>query len=405
MRIRSLAGVDWGILAPAFLLCLLGLVIIYSATGADVSISSPFSKQLMWLAAGAFVAAAVVASPPKIFHAFAIIVYVVSVLLLLAVLLFPSGGSGARRWLHMGPVNFQPSEFAKFALVLVLARIMSDRRFRRENLQGLVVPVLLAGIPLGLVLVEPDLGTSLVFGVILLAMLFWSGVKGIYLFFLVTPLVSMAAAFHLVSWLVFFALLLVSIYAFRVRLKDAAYLLVVNPAVGIATPLIWKSLKTYQQKRILAFLNPSLDPWGAGWHIMQSKIAIGSGGLLGKGILHGTQKKLEFLPQRHTDFVYSVIGEELGFLGCAAVLLLFYVMIRRSILLARACNNKFSSLACIGLASYIGFQAVVNIGMTLGIIPVAGIPLPFVSYGGSSMLLSLATVGLLLSVAKHKYEY
>jgi rod shape determining protein RodA len=405
MRIRSIAGLDLGILIPAVALSLLGLLVIYSATGGEGLGRGPFVKQLIWLGLGAIVAGVVVVTPPKTFHAFAIVIYAVSVLLLLAVLFLPAAGGGARRWIHLGPVNFQPSEFAKFALVMVLARVMSDRRFRRERLQGLLLPVLLTAVPFALVLVEPDLGTSLVFGGILISMLFWSGVKGIYLVLLVTPLISVAAAFHWISWLVFFAILLVSIYAFRVRLSDAAYLLVVNPAVGIATPLIWNSLKTYQQKRILGFLNPSLDPWGTGWHIMQSKIAIGSGGLLGKGILHGTQKKLEFLPQRHTDFVYSVIGEELGLLGCVAVLLVFYVMIRRTISLAKTCNNRFSSLACIGLISYITFQTVVNVGMTLGIMPVAGIPLPFVSYGGSSMLFTLVSVGLLLSIARHKFEY
>lgn len=405
MRARSLAGLDIGVLIPAIVLCLLGLLVIYSATGADRFGRAPFVKQVVWLACSLVVAGTVLATPPKTFHAFAIVIYILSVLLLVVALLYPAGGHGARRWLHLGPVNFQPSEFAKFALVMVLARTMSDRRFRGERLQGLVLPVILTAIPFVLVLIEPDLGTSLVFGVILLAMLFSSGVKGIYLFFLVTPLVSVAAAFHLVSWLIFFAVLLISIYAFRVRLSDAAYLLVVNPAVGIATPLIWNSLKAYQQKRILGFLNPSLDPWGTGWHIMQSKIAIGSGGLLGKGILHGTQKKLEFLPQRHTDFVYSVIGEELGLVGCIAVLLLFYVLIRRTISLAGTCNSKFSSLACIGLVSYIGFQVVVNIGMTLGIMPVAGIPLPFVSYGGSSLLFALISVGLILSIGRHRFEY
>lgn len=405
MRVRLFAGLDLAILIPTVVLTLLGLLVIFSATGADTSASSPFVKQISWLLFGAVVFTIVVATPPRTFHAFALVIYAISVFLLIAVLVVPAGGPGASRWLHLGPVNFQPSEFAKFALVLVLARIMSDRRFRRESLRGLIIPVAMSGIPLFLVLIEPDLGTALVFGVILLAMLFWTGVKGVFLFFLLTPVVSVVAAFHLVSWLIFFAVLLICIYAFRVQLGDAAYLLIANPAVGIATPIIWKSLKIYQQKRILSFLNPNLDPRGAGWHIIQSKIAIGSGGLLGKGILHGTQKKLEFLPQRHTDFVYSVIGEELGFLGCIAVLLLFYVMIRRSISLARTCNNRFSSLACIGLICYIGFQVVVNVGMTLGIMPVAGMPLPFVSYGGSSLLFSLITIGFILSVSRHRFEY
>lgn len=404
MRARAFTGSSFGIFVPASVLVLLGLLVIYSATGADTSLSSPFAKQIIWLLCGGVVAGLVIAAPSKTFQAFALVIYGMSILLLLAVLAFPSG-IGARRWLHFGPVHFQASEFAKFALVLVLARTMSDRRFRRESLQGLVLPTVLTGIPFILVLIEPDLGTATVFGIILLAMLFWGRVKGIYLFFLVTPLVSIAAAFNLVSWLVFFALLLISIYALRVQLSEAAYLLIANPAVGIATPLIWRSLKTYQQKRILGFLNPSLDPTGAGWHIIQSKIAIGSGGFWGKGILHGTQKKLEFLPQRHTDFVYSVIGEELGFLGCIAVLLLFYVMIRKTIGLARTCKNRFSSLACIGLISYIGYQAVVNVGMTLGIVPIAGTPLPFITYGGSSLLFSMIAVALILNISKHRYEY
>lgn len=404
MRGKVFTGFDLGIFVPATVLVLLGLLVIYSATGADTSLTSPFVKQIIWFLGSAVAAALVIMAPPKTFHAFALIIYGISILLLVLVLVFPSG-VGTRRWFDLGPISFQPSEFAKFALVLVLARIMSDRKFRRESFQGLILPIVLTGIPFILVLVEPDLGTATVFGIVLLATLFWSKVKGIYLFFLVTPLVSIAAAFNLVSWLVFFALLLISIYAFRIQLSEAAYLLIANPAIGIATPLIWRSLKTYQQKRILGFLNPSLDPTGAGWHIIQSKIAIGSGGLWGKGILHGTQKKLEFLPQRHTDFVYSVIGEELGFLGCVAVLLLFYVMIRRTIGLARTCKNSFSSLACIGLISYIGYQAVVNVGMTLGIVPIAGTPLPFITYGGSSLFSSVMAIALILSIGRHRFEY
>jgi rod shape determining protein RodA len=405
MRGKPFAGFDFWIFIPAVVLTLLGLVVIYSATGADASFSSPFGKQVIWLAVSAVVAGLVMMTPPKTFNAFAMILYVLSIILLLAVLVLPYGGPGARRWLHFGPVGFQPSEFAKFALVLTLARIMSDRRFRKDNLQGVILPVVVTAIPFLLVLVEPDLGTALVFGVVLLAMLFWSGARTIFLFFLITPLVSVAAAFHLVSWLVFFAVLIVCIYAFRVHLTEAVPLLVINSGIGIATPLIWNSLKTYQQKRILSFLNPGLDPRGAGWHIIQSKIAIGSGGLWGKGILHGTQKKLEFLPQRHTDFVFSVIGEELGFVGCVVVLFLFYMMIRRSIGIARTCKNKFSSLVCLGLISYIGIHVVVNTGMTLGIIPVAGIPLLFLSYGGSSLLFSWVAVALILSIGKHRYEY
>ena len=404
MRAKVFAGFEFGIFLSASILVFLGLLVIYSATGADTSISSPFVRQMIWLFCSAVVAGLVIVAPSKTFHAFALIIYGISILLLLVVLVIPSG-IGARRWIPLGPVHFQASEFAKFALGLVLARIMSDRKFRRERLQGLILPIILTGIPFILVLIEPDLGTATVFGAILLVMLFWSKVKGIYLFFLVTPLVSIAAAFHLVSWLIFFALLLISIYAFRIQLSEAAYLLIVNPAIGIATPLIWRSLKTYQQKRILGFLNPSLDPTGAGWHIIQSKIAIGSGGLWGKGLLHGTQKKLEFLPQRHTDFVYSVIGEELGFLGCVAVLLLFYVMIRRTIGLAKTCKNRFSSLACIGLISYIGYQAVANVGMTLGIVPIAGTPLPFITYGGSSLFFAMMAVALILNISRHRFEY
>jgi rod shape determining protein RodA len=169
--------------------------------------------------------------------------------------------------------------------------------------------------------------------------------------------------------------------------------------------LLWQGLKEYQKRRILIFINPGLDPRGAGWHVLQSKIAIGSGGLLGKGYLNGTQKKLAFLPEQHNDFIFSTLGEELGFIGCLALVVLFGWLLYRGLLIAQQSRNRFASLTAIGILSVISFQTVLNIGMTLGMLPVTGIPLPFLSYGGSSMMVMMAMAGILLSIGIRRYEY
>jgi rod shape determining protein RodA len=256
-----------------------------------------------------------------------------------------------------------------------------------------------------LVLKQPDLGTSMIFLVILLSLLFWTGLSLYLIVLLITPLLSLILAFHWISWGLFFLGLLIALFYLRPGRWLGAFVVVLNLLFGIVTPILWNKMHDYQKERILAFLDPSRDPLGSGYQLIQSKVAIGSGGLLGKGYLNSSQARLEFLPMQHTDFIYSVLGEEFGLLGCSLVLLLLGYMLYRGIHLALKSRNNFSSLLAWGIITVLGFQSFVNIGMTLGILPVTGVPLPFVSYGGSALLVNWAMWGLLININAHWQEY
>jgi rod shape determining protein RodA len=227
----------------------------------------------------------------------------------------------------------------------------------------------------------------------------------LYLFLIVSPVISLICAFHWISWALFFLLLVFLLHRLRLTFVFSVGFLLLNLAFGMITPLVWNKLHHYQKQRIIIFLDPGRDPQGAGYQIIQSKVAIGSGGIAGKGFLQGSQTKLAFLPHQHTDFVFSVLGEEFGLLGEIVVLGLFALLLVKGILLAQKTRNTFAGNVVIGLVAVIGFQMLVNVGMTLGVMPVTGLPLPFVSYGGSSMLLSWSIVGLLLAINSRWYEY
>jgi len=252
---------------------------------------------------------------------------------------------------------------------------------------------------------QPDLGTSLVFFALFLSMLFWAGVPILFLIVLVSPLLSLVCGFHWYTWAPFFLGFLLVLYYLRPGLVFGAFMILLNFAVGTVTSLVWSRLYDYQRLRILTFLDPGQDPQGAGYQIIQSKIAIGSGGTLGKGFLQGSQTKLAFLPMQHTDFIFTVVGEEFGLIGALVILSLFAFLIVRGVLIAKKARNTFASFTAIGVTTIFTFQMLVNIGMVIGVMPVTGLPLPFLSYGGSSMLLSWICVGLLLAICYKWYEY
>jgi rod shape determining protein RodA len=306
---------------------------------------------------------------------------------------------GAQRWLGVGPFTFQPSELAKVATVLMLARYLSSRREPPRSLRDLVGPGIIVGIPFLLVLKQPDLGSAIVFVGIAFAMLFWSGVRPRLLFMLASPGLSLLLAFNDWTWGAWMVLFTGLLFAWRPYVSDALVVWFLNVAMGaIALPL-WKRLAPYQQNRLLTFLNPEVDPRAAGYHAIQSKVAIGSGGWFGTGYTQGPQKRLAFLPEQHTDFVFPIVGEELGFVGVLVALALFLLLFLVLLRIARRATDSFSSLLIFGIMGLMFTHVYENIGMTVNLMPITGIPLPFFSYGGSFFVICCLCLGLAFRVA------
>jgi rod shape determining protein RodA len=311
---------------------------------------------------------------------------------------------GAKRWIALGGFQFQPSEVAKFATMLLVCRMLARPRIDVRRLSVLLPVLGVAFLPFGLILIEPDLGTSLSIPACVVPMLYWTGLPLEVILLVLAPVASMILAVKLWIWILFLLILGGSLLFLRLPRSVFTVVLLVNLAAGAATPIIWNGLKPYQRQRVLTFLNPEEDMAGAGYQVIQSRIAVGSGGLLGRGYLKGTQKGLAFLPQQHTDFVFSVLGEEGGFVGCVAALIGFAVLVTRGLLLAVRARSRFASVLVVSIISGIMFHVAVNVSMTLGLAPVTGIPLPFLSYGGTFLLATMAQMGLVFNVSLRRNE-
>ncbi|MFH1277746.1 MAG: rod shape-determining protein RodA [Candidatus Eisenbacteria bacterium] len=394
---------DWTLFVSTLLILAFGILVLSSAGRTTGGAADYHTRQLVWAAIGVAAMLLALFLPFRTLDVLAIPVYGAVLVSLLYLILTSSSGAG--RWIGLGPFRFQPSEAAKIALVLMMARVLSDHPPGRSGLQGWLIPAVVAGIPFLLVLRQPDLGSSLVFGAILVPMLFWAGLPERAILFAISPAIGLVASAHLPTWIAFLVVLFVVLVAMRSSLLFLGATLGMNMLVGIAGPILWNQLEDYQQLRILTFLDPNHDPLGAGYQIIQSEVAIGSGGFTGKGFLQGTQKGLSFLPEQHTDFVFSVVGEEFGYLGCALLLTLFAVLLGRMLLIAARTRNRFASLIVIGFFGYLAFQVVVNVGMTLGLVPVTGLPLPLMSYGGSSLVTTLFAIGVVLGVGLRHRRY
>lgn len=398
---------DWVIVLITLALVAFGVAMVYSASHVP---SSPgrldlWRSQILWAVLGLTVATLATIIPYRVFETFAHILFGGSLFLLLLVPFIGISEYGAKRWLDFGGFNFQPSEPAKILTVMMLARYLDRRRLdltRPGEVLG-AVGIMLA--PWFLIVRQPDLGTSLSLPVATAAMLYWAGLPAGILLLLVTPVLSMILSLWLWLWIPYVLGLAGLLRAFQVRRAILVIVLLVNVVIGLATPQIWNHLKPYQRERILTFVDPNRDRSGSGYQIIQSRIAIGSGGFWGKGYMEGTQKALAFLPMQHTDFIYSVVGEEFGFVGTAAVLVLLGGLIVRGFWVAGRARNRFGSLLAIGIATTFLFHTLVNTAMTAGLAPVTGIPLPFISYGGTFMITCLFQVGLLLNVAIRRNEY
>ncbi|MDI6840123.1 MAG: rod shape-determining protein RodA [bacterium] len=400
---RCLRDFDFGLLLVTFLLLTFGCLAVYSATYTGHHFI--YLRQIIWIGIGAILSIILYLVPWKFWDVFSCFFFIISVSSLILVLFTGTYIRGAKRWLQIGGFEFQPSEIAKLGVLFFLASFLSNKKFQVKELRNLIIPLVIIGIPFILVLLEPDIGTSLVFIFLGVLMLFYKGVNILYLFIIISPIIALICGVHWISLTIFLVILGFIFYFFRVPLNDSVPAFLVNLAVGLLHSILWSHLKPYQRTRIIGFLSPSRDPQGMGWQLLQSKIAIGSGGLTGKGILGGTQKGFAFLPQAHTDFIFATIGEEFGFFGCCVILACFFILLWRGIVIAKTARAGFAGFLAVGIVGILGFQIFINIGMTLGIVPVVGVPLPFISYGGSSMVVSLAMIGLLLNISKHRYEY
>lgn len=398
MRRQRFAEFDRVFFVTMILLLLFGLVILYSACQSEDEARrlDAWKKQGVFAAIGMLAFAICAAIPPGVWERISPYTYAAALASLVAVLVAGTSGGGATRWLAFGGVRLQPSELAKIATILLLARVLARRRHPAENILGLVAPVLVVLLPALLTLRQPDLSTAVVFLVCLPPMLFWSGVSIPYLLLASSPLLSVVCASSLVSWLVFAALLLLLVYRSRILLAERIVFGALSVAAFPLTKRIWDNLEPYQQQRLSTFLHPMEDRTGAGYQIIQSTVAVGSGGATGVGYLEGTQKGLEFLPARHTDFIFSVVGEELGFLGTMALLGLFTLLLVRGFRIAASIRDPFAGLTVVGILSILAFQVLVNIGVNLGLVPVTGLPLPIFSYGGTSLVSTLAALGIVM---------
>jgi rod shape determining protein RodA len=355
---RLVTQFNWWYFLLILTLATIGVVVIHSANHArpEALYQNLYIKQVYWILCGLGAMLCAIFIDYRILSRFAYPIFLITVLSLIYVLLFGTIFSGARRWIHLGPLTLQVSEFAKFALIIVLAKYFEGGKAGGQyDLRDLVIPCLLTGILGGLIYMQPDLGTALI--------------------------------------LVFIFI----VFVIAIELDPKTLWRLIGTGVILA-PFGWFFLKDYQKTRIMTLFNPELDPLKTGYHTIQSKIAVGSGGFWGKGLMAGTQSRLNFLPEKHTDFIFSVYAEELGFIGVAVLLFLYLVLILKGLNIAFRAGDRFGLFVALGIVASLSFYVIFNIGMTIGIFPVTGLPLPLLSYGGSSLITNFFALGLLLNI-------
>lgn len=398
-------GIDVPLLVFALLLSAFGIAMVFSAgqTDAPGFVADLWKRQLGFLAVSLGAAVVVMRGSVRLIEWTAWPLYLFACGLLVVVLFVGTGAgtaAGMKSWLSIGGVRIgQPAELAKLATVLMLARVLAARRESPRALFELWQPLLVVAIPWALVLAQRDIGTAIAFIGICFVMLYWSGVPWQLLVMLASPGISLILAFSTGAWGAWFFLLIALMLWYRPYLLEGVALMLANVTMGIVAPILWERLAAYQQRRLLVFLDPAFDPQNAGYNVNQSKVAIGSGGLFGNGFTLGSQKRLQFLPERHTDFIFSVVGEELGFIGVTVALALFLALFLRTTRVATRAADAFPSLAAMGILAAWLVHVVVNVGMTLNLMPVTGIPLPFFSYGPSFLLVSWISVAVLLRIS------
>jgi len=407
---------DLALFLPVVFLWILGNLLVYSATKMHTSglLYHIYYDQMIWTALGIMIIMGALSIPTRFYYRFAPVIYVLTLILLAAVLVAGESSKGAQRWFSLGPIRIQPSEFAKIGLLLMLAKYFAKKNISLYDPKTLIVPILIIFPPFILILKQPNLSTALVFMAMSLPMFYWAGMTLLEIFFLTSPILSVVlSAIPLiltfgtgtapgiagaVPWTIFFIVLVVIFSLTRPPLPLLFIVLFLNLSAALGTNIIWeKFLHDYQKMRVISFVDPQSDPRGAGYQVIQSMIALGSGQSLGKGYLKGSQVNLSYLPDQHTDFIFAVLGEQFGMVGCVGVLILFMFIIVRALTTTQVIRNRFSNLLLVGSAAIIAFHTVANVAMVIGLMPVTGLPLPYLSYGGSFTLTVSILTGLMLN--------
>jgi rod shape determining protein RodA len=434
MSFRDILKIDYLLLLPVIVLLVLGILFIYSSgiTSSGVQLSDEYVRQIIWASAGVVTALVLALVNYRLFYNISLYIYLISLLPLIYTLFFGTIINNAR-WLRIGSFGLQSSEFVKISVIILLARFLADTERNNNSFSRFFVSCLIVFVPMGIVLIQPDLGTSLVYLAILMTMTFTAGISMRYVMFMISCIALTGIFLVLPLWQTYILRRSIPVLAVltnpRFILIAAAFLLLIS-AIALFGLIKFKKryffwvvyssaiiifslgasyaarliLKNYQIMRLIVFLDPNVDPRGAGWNIIQSITAIGAGGLTGRGYLQGTQSHYRFLPEQSTDFIFSIFSEEAGFMGGLLVFALFLIICQRLLATMKTAADPFAKYICAGLAGMIGFHFIVNVGMTMGIMPITGIPLLFMSYGGSAVLATMIGVGLVLSIFIRRYN-
>lgn len=392
-----------------FFICLalvsVGLMSIYSATY-DINNAANFDRQLNWSLIGFVMMMVLAFLPLRTIHRLSFAFYFICLAILIIVLFFGTTIKGSKSWFGIGGIGGQPSEFAKIATILAFASYISKSDVSLSNIKNFAVALSIFAFPMLLIFLQPDLGTVIIFFLVLIPLLFWAGASFFLLLAIISPILSaFASLFGIIPYLIVIIICILLLFRFHENKFALAIAIGLTIAVGLSMHVIYERLPAYQQKRISAFVHPEMDQRGAGYNVMQSKIAIGSGGLTGKGFLKGTQTQLNYIPEQWTDFIFCVPAEEFGFIGASSILVLFLILLIHGLKIAYVSRSKFSKLAAVGIVVILTAHTLINVGMAMGIMPVIGIPLPFLSYGGSSLTSNMIMMGLLMNFYANRKEY
>ena len=397
--------IDFTTLTLTFILIVISLLSMYSATY-DAGASLIFQRHVLWIVIGLLLMVSVMLMPFRSLQLLSYPLYVLSILFLVAVLILGKTVAGSKSWFGVGTFGLQPAEFAKATTILAVATYLSQRQVNLQRFKDIFIALSFVLAPTVLIVAQPDVGTAIIFIGMIIPILYWAGASVFFLLAFAVPAVAaIAALFGTTAFLLVVIGTLAALFILRENRFVSAIVFSLTVLVGVSVQFIYGKLQPYQQKRIDTFLTPEADPLGAGYNVIQSKIAIGSGGVLGKGFLHGTQTQLNFIPAQWTDFIFCVPGEEFGFFGALLILVLFAWLLIRGVQIASMVKNSYASLVAIGVVSVFAVHIIINIGMSMGLLPVIGIPLPLMSYGGSHLITTMMMVGLLLNMYLNRKEY